>query len=152
VCLYQPERRVLLSGDHVLGRVSLYFDYDYTPDPVGEFMASLDKVDALGARLALSGHGRPFTDVAGHVNANRELVSERLDTIEAACDGRSAYDIARDVYGDMFSDITAGWLMPLTLCFLRHLQVQGRIQVDDRTPAHIYTRSDADRRGAVSRL
>ena len=27
VCLYQPERRLLISGDHLLGRVSLYFDY-----------------------------------------------------------------------------------------------------------------------------
>ena len=65
VCLYQPERRLLISGDHLLGRVSLYFDIGYTPDPVGEFLDSLDKVERLDARLVLSGHGRPFTDVAG---------------------------------------------------------------------------------------
>ena len=35
VCLYQPERRLLISGDHLLGRVSLYFDRGFTPDPVG---------------------------------------------------------------------------------------------------------------------
>jgi glyoxylase-like metal-dependent hydrolase (beta-lactamase superfamily II) len=127
VCLYQPERRVLLSGDHVLGRVSLYFDYGYTPDPVGEFLESLEKVDALGARLALSGHGRPFTDVAGHITANRALVQERLQAVEAAACGRTGYEIAEIVFGDFFSDVTAGWLMPLTMCFLRHLEVQGRV-------------------------
>src|SRR5215210_1137019 len=37
VCLHQPERRLLISGDHLLGRVSLYFDEGHTPDPVGEF-------------------------------------------------------------------------------------------------------------------
>ena len=63
-CLFQRERRLLISGDHLLGRVSLYFDYGWTPDPVGEFLASLDVDRALGARLALSGHGRPFADVA----------------------------------------------------------------------------------------
>ena len=52
VCLYQPERRLLISGDHLLGRVSLYFDYGCSPDPVGEFLRSLDKVDGLDARLA----------------------------------------------------------------------------------------------------
>ena len=31
VCLHQPERRLLISGDHLLGRVSLYYDYGYTP-------------------------------------------------------------------------------------------------------------------------
>ena len=75
ICLYQPERRLLISGDHLLGRVSLYFDAGYTPDPVAEFLDSLDKVERLDARLALSGHGRPFTDVAGHVAANRALVA-----------------------------------------------------------------------------
>ena len=63
VVLFQPERRLLISGDHLLGRVSLYFDYGYTPDPVAEFLSSLDVVEKLDARLCLPGHGRPFTDV-----------------------------------------------------------------------------------------
>jgi len=36
VCLFQPERRLLISGDHLLGRVSPYFDVGYSPDPAGE--------------------------------------------------------------------------------------------------------------------
>ena len=51
-CLHQPERRLLVSGDHVLGRISLYFDHGWTPDPVGEFLASLDKVERLDVRLS----------------------------------------------------------------------------------------------------
>src|ERR671915_1546095 len=78
VVLHQPERGLLLSGDHLLGRVSLYYDYGYTPDPVGEFLSSLDAVDELDARLCLPGHGRTFTDVRGHVNANRAAVHDRL--------------------------------------------------------------------------
>ena len=38
VCLFQAERRLLISGDHVLGRISLFFDYGWTPDPIGEFL------------------------------------------------------------------------------------------------------------------
>jgi glyoxylase-like metal-dependent hydrolase (beta-lactamase superfamily II) len=41
VSLFQPERRLLISGDHVLGRISLYYDYGWTPDPVGEYLSSL---------------------------------------------------------------------------------------------------------------
>ena len=33
VVLFQRERRLLISGDHLLGRVSLFFDYGYTPHP-----------------------------------------------------------------------------------------------------------------------
>ena len=75
VCLFQPERRLLISGDHLLGRVSLYYDYGYTPDPAGEFLRSLDVVEQLDARLCLPGHGRTFTDVQAHIEANRALVA-----------------------------------------------------------------------------
>ncbi len=47
VCLFQPERRLLISGDHLLGRISLYYDFGWTPDPIGEFLASLDRVERL---------------------------------------------------------------------------------------------------------
>src|SRR5262249_36863106 len=78
VCLWLARQRLLISGAHLLGRVSLYYDFGYTPDPAGEFLTSLDRVEALDARLCLSGHGRTFSDVQGHINANRELVASRL--------------------------------------------------------------------------
>jgi glyoxylase-like metal-dependent hydrolase (beta-lactamase superfamily II) len=129
VVLFQRERRLLLSGDHLLGRVSLYFDYGHTPDPVGEFLASLDAVDALGARLALSGHGRPFADVAEHAEANRRLVRQRLDAVlDGLRDGpASAYDLAPGIYGDAFRPEMAGWLLTKLLCFLAHLEATGAV-------------------------
>ena len=56
--LFQPEQRLLLSGDHLLGRVSLYFDYGWTPDPVAEFLDSLDTVERA-RRAALPTRSRP---------------------------------------------------------------------------------------------
>jgi glyoxylase-like metal-dependent hydrolase (beta-lactamase superfamily II) len=127
VCLHQPERRLLLSGDHLLGRVSLYFDVGWSADPVGEFLESLDRVEALDARLALSGHGRPFTDVAGHVRANRELVAQQLDTVRAVLreEALSAYDIAPRVFGEAFGEATGAWLFTETMAFLGHLERRG---------------------------
>src|SRR4051812_26702168 len=112
VCLHQPDRRLLLSGDHLLGRVSLYFDLGWSSDPVGEFLESLDRVDPLDARLALAGHGRPFTDVHGHVEANRKLVAERLDQVlqALAAGPLPAFDVAPRVYGDAFGAATGPWL------------------------------------------
>ena len=128
VCLHQPDRRLLLSGDHLLGRVSIYFDMGYTGDAAGEFLESLDRVDALDARLALAGHGRPFTDVRGHVDANRTLVHERLDALTAAlADGPStAYDLAPRIYGDAFGAATGPWLFTKVLAYLIHLEATGR--------------------------
>jgi glyoxylase-like metal-dependent hydrolase (beta-lactamase superfamily II) len=129
VCLYQRERRLLISGDHLLGRISLYYDYGWTPDPVGEFLASLDVVDRLDARLALSGHGRPFVDVHGHVEGNRKLVSERLEAVEAALTRgpKTAVQISPEVYGEPLTEYNASWLLSQTLCYLRHLELLGRV-------------------------
>src|SRR3954470_1552621 len=130
VCLFQPERRLLISGDHLLGRVSLYFDYGYSPDPVGEFLGSLDGVAGLGAGLALSGHGRPFRDVPEHIEANRRLVRERLDAVRAALAAgpSTAYDLAPAVYGEAFRPEVAGWLLTKLLCYLTHLEAGGAVR------------------------
>lgn len=130
VCLHQADRRVLISGDHVLGRISLYYDYGYTPDPVGEFLRSLDRVDKLNARLALSGHGKPFVDVHGHIEANRALVRERLEAVLAAvAEGpRTAVEIAPSVRGRALDAQNASWFLSETLCYLRHLERQGRLR------------------------
>ena len=110
-CLFQPERRLLLSGDHLLGRVSLYFDYGWTPDPVGEFLSSLDTIEALGARLALSGHGRPFADVAEHAEANRRLVAaaaRRGAGRRSRTARRPPTTSRRAVYGEAFTPDVGG--------------------------------------------
>jgi glyoxylase-like metal-dependent hydrolase (beta-lactamase superfamily II) len=128
VCLFQPERRLLISGDHLLGRISLYFDYGYSPDPVGEFLSSLDVVERLGARLCLPGHGRTFADVHAHIQGNRVLVEERLGRVRAALDGRelTVFEIVPHVYGDSLSQQNAHWLLSKVLCYLTHLQALGQ--------------------------
>jgi glyoxylase-like metal-dependent hydrolase (beta-lactamase superfamily II) len=138
VCLHQPERRLLISGDHLLGRVSLYFDYGWTPDPVGEFLASLGAVERLDARLCLAGHGRTFTDVRAHIDANRALVAERTGRVRAAVAEHgpiTAYDIVPLLHGEALTQLTAGWWLPETLCYLRHLEVTGVVarSEDDET-------------------
>jgi glyoxylase-like metal-dependent hydrolase (beta-lactamase superfamily II) len=128
VCLYQPDRRVLISGDHVLGRISLFYDYGWTPDPAGEFLRSLDVVDALDARLGLSGHGRPFFDVGGHIAASRELAQGRIDAVRAAlaAEPKTALEIAPSVYEDPLTPQNANWQLTETLSYLTHLEQLGQ--------------------------
>jgi glyoxylase-like metal-dependent hydrolase (beta-lactamase superfamily II) len=130
ICLFQPERRLLISGDHLLGRVSLFYDYGWTPDPAGEFINSLGVVERLDARLCLAGHGRPFVDVRGHIEANRRLVNERLEKVLAALrDGgpQTVVEAVPSVYGEPLTPFNASWWLSETLCYLRHLEHGGRV-------------------------
>jgi glyoxylase-like metal-dependent hydrolase (beta-lactamase superfamily II) len=128
VCLFQPERRLLISGDHLLGRISLYFEYGHSPDPVGEFLHSLEVVQRLGARLCLPGHGRTFADVHAHIEGNRKLVHERLEAVSRALVGGplTAFEIVPHVYAGALSQQNAHWLLSKTLSYLTHLQALGR--------------------------
>jgi glyoxylase-like metal-dependent hydrolase (beta-lactamase superfamily II) len=130
VCLYQPERRLLISGDHVLGRTSLYYDFGWTPDPVGEFLHSLDVVEALDARLGLSGHGRPFVDVRGHIDACRQLVQDRLHGLVEALGStpQTALELAPVIHGgERLTEENASWLLSETLSYLEHLESRGSV-------------------------
>jgi glyoxylase-like metal-dependent hydrolase (beta-lactamase superfamily II) len=129
VCLFQAERRLLISGDHLLGRISLHFDYGYSPDPVGEFVHSLDVVEALHPRLCLPGHGRTFADVHAHIEGNRELVADRLEkTVAAIAQGEepTAFEIVPLLYGQEAFSRASPWLLTETLAMLRHLEATGR--------------------------
>jgi glyoxylase-like metal-dependent hydrolase (beta-lactamase superfamily II) len=129
VCLHQPDRRLLISGDHVLGRISLFYEYGWTPDPVGEFLHSLDVVDRLDARLCLSGHGKPFLDAHGHIDASRRLANQRLEAVRRGLSNgaRTGLEVVPEVFIDESHPRSAPWRLTETLCYLRHLEVQGEV-------------------------
>jgi glyoxylase-like metal-dependent hydrolase (beta-lactamase superfamily II) len=139
VCLFQAERRLLISGDHLLGRVSLYYDYGHTPDPAGEFLSSLDVVEQLDARLCLPGHGRTFTDVKAHIDANRKLVHERLGKVREVLSRNgsgplTAFDVVPQVYGEPVTPMNANWWLSETLSYLTHLEAIGEAERTDDEP------------------
>lgn len=85
ICLYDPERTVLLSGDHVLPTITPHVaGIGSGRDPLADFVASLDKVAALGEITdVLPAHGHPFGDLAGRIAAIKAHHVERLDRVRA---------------------------------------------------------------------
>ena len=126
--LHQPDRRLLISGDHILGRVSLYFDYGYTPDPAGEFLDSLDAVERLDVQLILAGHGRPVRDLPALVAANGRTVEERVEHVRRAIseEPRTPFEIVPFLVGEeVSSQMLVSWGLTEVLCYLRHLERRG---------------------------
>jgi glyoxylase-like metal-dependent hydrolase (beta-lactamase superfamily II) len=135
VVLHQPERGLLLSGDHLLGRVSLYYDFGYSPDPAGEFLGSLEVVDDLDVRLILAGHGRPVRGAGALIEANRSTVGERLDRVRhSISEGpRAPFDIVSEMLDSELPEMMMiGWGLSEALCDLRHLELRGEaIRLDE---------------------
>jgi glyoxylase-like metal-dependent hydrolase (beta-lactamase superfamily II) len=139
VVLHQRERGLLLSGDHLLGRVSLFYDYGYSPDPAGEFLNSLDVVDELDVQLVLAGHGRPVRDARRLTEANRRTIAARMDRLRAAlADGpRSAFDLVPGMWADVDlpEPLMIGWGLTEALSYLSHMELTGEVaRVDGEDP------------------
>lgn len=136
VVLHQPESKLLISGDHLLGRVSVFFDYGHTPDPVGEFLGGLDTVAELDVDLCLAGHGKPFRGIPGKIEANREMVAGHLDQIRGALGSgeKTAFEVVAALLGeDNMNPAAAGWGLQITLAYLDHLALRGEVEVLEGT-------------------
>jgi glyoxylase-like metal-dependent hydrolase (beta-lactamase superfamily II) len=129
VSLHQPGRRLLVSGDHLLGRAALFFDYGHTPDPFGEFLASLDRIEPLPIDLCLPGHGKPFRDTEVKIAAVRRQARELLDGVRGRLAGDAeptAYEVVEGIVGrDNLPPGTAGFMLQIVLACLDHLAALG---------------------------
>jgi glyoxylase-like metal-dependent hydrolase (beta-lactamase superfamily II) len=131
VVLHQPERKLLISGDHLLGRTVLFFDYGHSPDPIGEFLRGLDEVEPLEVDLCLPGHGRPFRDPAAKIAEARRQVDELLGKVRAslASGEKMAFEIVAEIVGpDKVNSPASAWALQIVLSCLDHLAILGEVR------------------------
>ena len=134
VVLHQPERKLLISGDHLLGRVVLFFDHGHTPDPVGEFLGSLDRVEPLDVDLVLPGHGRPFRDPEAKIAEARRQVEELITKVRESLEngGKAAFAIVADILGaENLNTPASAWVLQIVLSCLDHMALAGEVVAVD---------------------
>jgi glyoxylase-like metal-dependent hydrolase (beta-lactamase superfamily II) len=104
MCLYERSKRVLLSGDHILGDITpnisaLHGD----ANPLDDFLKSLDKVRNLDVDVVLPGHRNAFGDMRGRIRELEEHHAARArETLECLRDDPSnAYQVASRLTWDI---------------------------------------------------
>jgi glyoxylase-like metal-dependent hydrolase (beta-lactamase superfamily II) len=123
---------VLVAGDHLLQPISpavgLY--PDSRPDPLGDYLASLERTIELAPRVVYPGHGEPIHDPAARA---RELVDHhrhRLDkTAEALADqseGLTPFEISLRLFGHDLPPTQRRFAVAETLSHLERLVREGR--------------------------
>lgn len=136
VVLHQPERKLLISGDHLLGRTVLFFDHGHSPDPVGEFLAGLDRVEPLDVDLVLPGHGRTFRDPEAKIAESRRQVAELLGKVRDALGAgeKTAFEVVAEIVGrDNLNTPASAWILQIVLACLDHLALAGEARAIDGT-------------------
>jgi glyoxylase-like metal-dependent hydrolase (beta-lactamase superfamily II) len=132
VCLFDLDDRLLFAGDQILPDIStnIALHPQSTPNPLGEFLESLDRLLALGPRLVLPSHGRPFEDAAGRVARLHAHHERRLDQIEGILSDEplSGWEVAIRVWGERKDIWDKRMALQEGLAHLQLLAVQHRAE------------------------
>jgi hypothetical protein len=85
----------------------------------------------------VAGHGRPFIDVRGHVEANRAAVAERIEIVRSAIadERHTPFEIVPALMGtDDLTPMLVNWGLSEALSYLRYLERRGEVQKVDTDP------------------
>jgi len=142
LCLYEPDMKILLSGDHILEDVSpIIFAGGLDENPLGAYLESLDKVYSLDVELVLPGHRRTFGDMKARIDQLKHHHEVRAnEALAAIADGpKNAYQIAARMHWDVsqhtWDEIPIWQRLFATseaLAHLRYLVEKGKVKQEER--------------------
>jgi glyoxylase-like metal-dependent hydrolase (beta-lactamase superfamily II) len=135
LCAYDRERRILLSDDHLLEKVSPNPLIELGPEgqegwfrPLLAYLDSLGKVHRLEVDLVLPGHGPPFSGHRAVIDSLLQFYAKRQvrirETLRAA--PRTCYEVTRVLFpwakpGDTFLTVSE------TVANLEVLEARGEV-------------------------
>ncbi|MCP9486043.1 MAG: MBL fold metallo-hydrolase [Gaiellaceae bacterium MAG52_C11] len=144
---------VLISADHLLGRISPTVGLwpESRPDPLGDYIRSLERTIELAPRLALPGHGEPIVDPVGRAHALIEHHRERLGVAEASLTAtpRTGYDLSFELFGADLKAASRRFAVAETLSHLERLVREERAVRHEDDGAVAYTARQLGRRASA---
>jgi len=149
LCLYEPDKKILLSGDHVLGditpNITMWREND---DSLGDYLESLDKVAKLDVELVLPGHRTSFADCRGRIAELKEHHRHRLDEVLEILTGwrGTAYQVASKMTWDIvakswedFPVVQKWFAVSEAAAHLFYLERRGKIVFEERDGLLLYS-------------
>lgn len=141
ICLRDSRTGILFSGDHILPRISPVIMYDEDePDPLGDYMASLQRLIGVGIRLTYPAHGSLIEH--GEERARQILLHHDrrlLDMADQVRRGRStAWEVMLESFRPNLTPLEARLAFLETVSHLEHLRLAGKVRGDESQARVIY--------------
>lgn len=133
VCLWRRADDVILAGDQVLPRISSNVSVHPTEplaDPLGDWLASLDRLEALWPEDAfiLPAHGEPFRGLHARLNALKRGHAVSLERLmRALAEPKRVVDLFVAVFGRAIDDSLLSMASGECLAHLNHLERRGAV-------------------------
>jgi len=152
VCFYSEAQQLLLSGDHVLPRITpnIGVHTQQFPNPLGHFLESLLKVQNLGVEEVLPAHEYRFADLRSRLDEIIIHHADRLAEIErllAEHPGSSAWDLSVQLTWsrpwDEIPEFMQRAAVGETLAHIVLLENHNRVRREGSMPARFFVSDDS---------
>lgn len=104
ICLYDLEKQILFSGDHVLPKITSHISlHTYQEgDPLRDYLRSLDRLHGLPVKVVLPAHEHVFEDLDGRIDALKLHHVKRCNEIKETMkdEERTVFQISAGVSWD----------------------------------------------------
>lgn len=103
ICLYEPTQEILISGDHILPAMTpdtgVVLEPNSSPNPLDDYLNSLNEIKQLKVSLTLPGHGQPFTGLQQRIEEIIQLHKQRSSEILEAVkvEAKTAHQISTEI-------------------------------------------------------
>lgn len=137
--LWQRDSGLLITGDHLLPRISpnISLWWGSTPDPLGEYLTSIQTFHGLGDVVGLPAHGGPFGDLDDRVRLLTRFHQKRVQRALAFCqdEPRTAFECIHAVLGKVDSGGLIALIAGQAFAILAFLEQAGWVQ---RQPGEVF--------------
>ncbi len=135
-CLHEPDAGLVLTGDHVLPRITPNVSRhpQSGPDPLGAFLASLERLRGFSDALVLPAHEWRFTGLDARLDEIAAHHAERLDEVAAtvAAGAATVWEVAQRLSWSRGWDALSGFMRRAALgeahAHLVVLERRGRLR------------------------
>jgi len=143
ICLYERERKFILTGDHVLYDTLPHvgFNPQSGDNPLGDYISSLEKLEHLKVHFILPGHGPVFNALGLRIEKILQLHEERKRAIMRSLHNgfKTAYEIAQQI----------PWMVEQGSITFQNLAVWDKRMAVAETIAHLKLLAEEERVGNV---
>ena len=141
ICLYEPTKRILISGDHILPTITpnVSLHPQSGDNPLGDYLNSLSTLNQLEVDLVLPAHEHVFTGLKRRISELIKHHDERKAAIVEAIkeEKRTAYEISARIPWIVMGEVVPfDKLLPFdrrlavleALAHLELLRIEGKVE------------------------
>ncbi|MFX1500716.1 MAG: MBL fold metallo-hydrolase [Promethearchaeota archaeon] len=153
ICIYDKQRKILFSGDHILSRITphignfvvpdyladQYKDYDFS-NILKYYLESLDKIDNLNPKIIFPAHQDIIYNPHDRILQIKNHHKKRLEEISNVIKDNplTAYKISQIHFGEDLDEMNSYMALSEVLGHLFYLQAQKKVKIIEKNGKFLY--------------